>query len=196
MCPKICSAVTLIAVAIVAGCEASGRTRVGADRYYDDTRVVERTRYHRDDGPRARTEADRPLSVVTRDADGRAVRSVRHNDEVRVARTYGSQHDVTIEDFRSNMDTGSTLIIDARSPESYAEGHVRGAINIPAAEREQYRDFGLDGVDPDQPIIIYCTNPSCEASDMLYEYLLGEGFTNLRVFAPGWDTLKTYPELH
>ena len=101
-------------------------------------------------------------------------------------------HDITLDDVQQHVRNGSAIIIDARGPQRFAEGHVRGAINIPAGEHmEAYRQQYLQDVDPQQLVIIYCSSPTCHASDMVYEYLIGFGFTNMRVFSDGWVALAS-----
>ena len=46
------------------------------------------------------------------------------------------------------------VLIDVRSPEEYAEGHIPGAINMPHDQIEQYVSQ-LDDI-RDKPILIYC----------------------------------------
>ena len=46
------------------------------------------------------------------------------------------------------------MILDVRSPEEYAEGHIPGAINIPYADLEQ-RASEL-GIDPSEELVVYC----------------------------------------
>lgn len=96
---------------------------------------------------------------------------------------------VDIEELSQHVKNNSAVIIDARSPKRFAEGHVRGAINIPAGEKESYTEQYLRNRDPGQLIIIYCSSTTCHASDLLYEYLLSQGFTNLRLFSPGWAAI-------
>src|SRR5262249_46606355 len=43
-----------------------------------------------------------------------------------------SSDDVTIEQLREYVRSGSAVIVDARSPDQFAAGHVRGAMNIPS----------------------------------------------------------------
>lgn len=78
------------------------------------------------------------------------------------------------------------MIIDVRTPDAYERGHVIGAVNIPAADIDRYGQSGLAGVDPGQLVIIYCNSAECDSADVVYRHLLVRGFTNLRVFAPGW----------
>ena len=103
---------------------------------------------------------------------------------------------IGFEEFSRHVNDKSALIIDARAPDKFAQGHVRGAINIPTTHKETYTEQFLRGVDPNQPIIIYCGNESCPASELLYDYLLTQGFTNMQVFKPGWAVLGSARQLH
>lgn len=107
----------------------------------------------------------------------------------------GPRYNVTLEEIRDHVMNGSAVIVDARSTGSYAVGHVRGALNIPAGQAaSQVRNFSQT-FSHDQLIIIYCVNPSCAASDMVYESLEAEGFSNMLVYSPGWQRLSTEREL-
>lgn len=103
---------------------------------------------------------------------------------------------VDFEEFSAHVQNNSAVIVDARSPKSFAGGHVRRAINIPAGEKESYTDQYLRHLDHDRLILIYCSNPTCHASDMLYEYLATLGFTNMRLYGPGWQQLALVSKLH
>lgn len=50
------------------------------------------------------------------------------------------------------------VILDVLSPESYSNGHIPGAINIPAAQLAQRASTELP--DRDREIIVYCGSPT------------------------------------
>lgn len=102
---------------------------------------------------------------------------------------------VNFQEFSTHVQNKSAVIIDARSSKSFSRGHVRGSINIPAGEKEAYTEQYLGQLDPDRLIIIYCSSSTCHASDMLYEYLSTKGFTNMRLYGPGWQQLASASEL-
>ena len=52
------------------------------------------------------------------------------------------------------MNSGK-LIIDVRSPQEYATGHIRGAINVPY-DRIAQQIGTLDGLEKTTPILLYC----------------------------------------
>ena len=61
---------------------------------------------------------------------------------------------ISIEEFRGLASTGAVTIVDVRSVESFAAGHIPGAISIPlasvAAAAERLRKLG-------KPIVTYCS---------------------------------------
>ena len=101
-----------------------------------------------------------------------------------------SPYGISYEEFRVHARNQDAVIVDGRDPSAYSQGHVPGAINIPGGEKPPYRDRYLKNVDPDQLILVYCNSASCHISDMLAERFQAEGFTNVRVYKPGWQVLS------
>ena len=62
---------------------------------------------------------------------------------------------VTVEEAKAALDSGEAVIVDVRSAEAYADGHIAGALSIPLTDIE----FNPSGValDKNQWIITYCT---------------------------------------
>jgi rhodanese-related sulfurtransferase len=101
-----------------------------------------------------------------------------------------SRYDITLAQLREYHKSHAAVIIDARDPSQFASSHVRGAINLPAIDREAYISRVLQEVPSGQLVIIYCSSAFCEASNSIYEYLRAQGYTNLRVYKPGWAVLS------
>ncbi len=76
---------------------------------------------------------------------------------------------------RIEAETAPT-ILDVRTPEEFAAGHVPGAINIPYTElEERYSELELEGSDE---LVVYCQSGRRAA---IAEAALSElGFTNVR----------------
>ncbi len=74
---------------------------------------------------------------------------------------------ISPSDYVSNFSENNTehILIDVRTPEEFASGHIAGAINIPVQELEQR----LSEVPDDQEIVVYCRsgNRSATASQIL-----------------------------
>ena len=75
-------------------------------------------------------------------------------------------------------DKRNYIILDVRTPEEYAEGHIPGAINVPNEEIGTTEIAELP--DKSQLILVYCRSGrrSKEAS----EKLVGLGYTNIVEF--------------
>lgn len=65
---------------------------------------------------------------------------------------------VSLADFQLMAREGDSMILDARSADAYAQGHIAGAVNLP------FTDFTADslaraiGPDRNRRILIYCNN--------------------------------------
>ena len=62
---------------------------------------------------------------------------------------------ITVEDAKAALDAGEAVIVDVRSADAYAAGHVEGAINILLGVFET--DIANIPLEKDQWIITYCT---------------------------------------
>jgi rhodanese-related sulfurtransferase len=147
--------------------------------------------------PSARTTApdvvggiDRPVS-----SRGEARRAPRPNERVAKATAPKTRYDITLDEIRELVRNSEVVIIDARWPADFALGHVRGAYNMPAGDKEAYMAQISRAAALGQLIVIYCNGPRCNASDMVYEYLVPQGFTNMRVFKPGWAAIASASDL-
>ena len=85
-----------------------------------------------------------------------------------------SVRDMSQEEFVSSPPPG-VLILDVRSQEEFAKGHVPNALLIPHDELES-RVAEL-GSDSDRPVVVYCE--SGKRAGMAGETLLEAGFTNV-----------------
>lgn len=75
---------------------------------------------------------------------------------------------------------GGALLVDVRTPEEYAGGHIDGAVNIPLQELEQ-RVHEL-GPDKSRAIVVYCR--SGNRSAQARRFLEGHGFTAVHDLGP------------
>ncbi len=62
---------------------------------------------------------------------------------------------ITVEDAKAAVNGSEAVIVDVRSAESFAAGHIAGAISIPLAEFET--NISNIALEKDQWIITYCT---------------------------------------
>lgn len=87
---------------------------------------------------------------------------------------------------RQYFDSAAALIVDARSPEEFAEGHIPGAINLPhdlvASDTTLVESIDAGG----RPVIAYCGGEGCEVSVAVAEEFCLAGHERVAVFAGGY----------
>lgn len=76
--------------------------------------------------------------------------------------------------------------IDARMPDEYAAGHIKGAFNIPFDGDESYREI-LNKFSKEEIIVVYCGGTDCDLSIYLGNELFEKGFKRVYVFFGGWN---------
>lgn len=92
-------------------------------------------------------------------------------------------------------DTGKAVFVDARSYEAFIDGHIKNAISIPTRQFIDFIDRFKEKYPSTTPVITYCSGRECNDSHELAQYLIGEGYANVKVFIDGypeWER-KGYP---
>ncbi len=86
---------------------------------------------------------------------------------------------------------GGAVFVDVRSQEEYQQGHIPGALNIPAERKSLHLDSIVSLLPVADRVILYGPRP--EVAN-LYVYLLKFGFSSrhLETFYPGRDFLKKH----
>jgi len=81
---------------------------------------------------------------------------------------------ISVSDASTMMQSSPNLmVVDVRTPQEYAQGHLKGAINIPLSDLP----LRIGGLDPNKPILVYCQTGyrSAQASAILAK----AGFTQV-----------------
>ncbi|MEZ4732126.1 MAG: rhodanese-like domain-containing protein [Caldilineaceae bacterium] len=85
-----------------------------------------------------------------------------------------------LDAFKEILATGEAVIIDVRTADEYAAGHIAGAVNVPLDTLAQ----SLDKIPTDKPVMVYCA--SGHRAGMALSSLRILGYDNARAFSPGW----------
>ena len=76
--------------------------------------------------------------------------------------------------------------IDARDIEDYISGHILNAISIPFDDIDNYENK-IIVMDPDFPVVIYCSGGECDLSVDLGDFLFEEyEFSSVLIFEGGY----------
>lgn len=80
------------------------------------------------------------------------------------------------------------VIIDARSPEMYSQGHIGASINIfPLTEEKDAYFQTISTLPRDKTFIIYCDGGNCDLSHHLFNDLKNFGFEKVFIYNGGWE---------
>ncbi len=93
---------------------------------------------------------------------------------------------ITLPQMKRIVEEKHGLIADARTPDEYAEGHIRGSVNLYAMEPENYVEKIAD-LPRDTLVTVYCSNPHCNFARSVAELLGTFGFTNILLYDEGYD---------
>jgi rhodanese-related sulfurtransferase len=97
---------------------------------------------------------------------------------------------LTAEEARARFDAGQTIFLDVRRAQSFAAGHVAGALNLPAEEfTKRFPEFA-PMLPRETEIVIYCDSRRCELSRQMADRLGRLGYRSVRIFYHGWEEWK------
>lgn len=84
------------------------------------------------------------------------------------------------EELKDKLDRGDDFkLVMTLGEWAFQAKHIPGSINV--TRPEQVADL----LDPDDEIVVYCSNPACTASQMAYQVLTSRGYENVRRYTGG-----------
>ncbi len=90
-------------------------------------------------------------------------------------------------DAKSLFESGEALFFDARVPEEYAKGHIKGARSLPFNDFYAYFDRYSAGLPLDARIVIYCEGGDCDQSKAVADGLVVEKYTDVDIYEGGYE---------
>ncbi len=107
--------------------------------------------------------------------------------ENRVLNKNGADISIPLDDAERHHRSKTAWFLDARDAASFSQGHIKGAINIPFEDVDNYFFKVIKTVRRDKLIITYCDGQSCNLSHELALFLSELGYNNVRVLVNGWE---------
>ena len=86
------------------------------------------------------------------------------------------------------LQSGTHVILDARPARDYEAGHIPTARSVPYESVADALAVVQQYMTPAGPIVTYCSGKKCDESFLLTQYLRLQGFTNVTLFAGGFET--------
>jgi thiosulfate/3-mercaptopyruvate sulfurtransferase len=112
----------------------------------------------------------------------------------------------TLDEVKATLDDPNVVLVDARTPAEYVQGHIPGAINIPFLDnavattpkvwksREDLRAmYEAAGITPDKTVIPYCSTGVRSAATYFTLRLLG--YPHVSLYTGSFDEWSKHPEL-
>lgn len=97
-----------------------------------------------------------------------------------MAQPSGPVRTITSEELAAKLDDGASFrLVMALNAWAF------NAKRIPRSERFDNETGLMAAIDPDEEIIVYCTNEKCHASLALYHALMDAGYQNVRRYSGG-----------
>jgi rhodanese-related sulfurtransferase len=78
-----------------------------------------------------------------------------------------------------------TVLIDARVPELFKQGHIPGAISLPMSRFDELIGERRAQLQAARLLVVYCSGPNCQDSYELALKLWGKGFKDLLLYRGG-----------
>lgn len=92
---------------------------------------------------------------------------------------------VDLETLKAFKDSGMVLLVDARDEESFRNGHIPGAVNLPLRTREESFELLRERLSSGITVVTYCVDPGCRDSTFLATWLAERGITDIMVYTGG-----------
>lgn len=84
------------------------------------------------------------------------------------------------EELKAKLDRGDDFkLIMAMHEWGFRAGHIPGSVHYATVEAAD------QDLDRDDEIVVYCTDPSCVASQVAYRWLVDAGYSNVRRYSGG-----------
>jgi rhodanese-related sulfurtransferase len=88
---------------------------------------------------------------------------------------------------REFFDDPNTVFVDTRNKEDYSDGHIEGAVFLPAHEKEEQFQSVEPLLDEDSRLVLYCHGPECEMAEQVAVFLIQLGYKNLVILTSGYQ---------
>ena len=99
---------------------------------------------------------------------------------------------VTYDEARQFLNERRGVVIDARYPEAFQNGHLTGAINVPVNAGSAERRERLVQIPHNTPLLVYCQSRFCQYDDSLAALLARDGFEKIFLYPGGWMEWKEH----
>ena len=94
--------------------------------------------------------------------------------------------EISLDDAERLFQDGGAIFADARHAADYDAGHIKGALNLSAADQGAWLSDVLSSTDPATVIVTYCDGQECHLAADLAQLLSVNGFDQVFYLTNGW----------
>lgn len=91
---------------------------------------------------------------------------------------------------KKQFDIEGTIFVDTRETKAYAEGHVKGALLLPADTMEDRFPLIQPLLPEESSLILYCYGPECEMAEKVGLFLAQLGYKRMMIMSAGFPEWK------
>jgi rhodanese-related sulfurtransferase len=93
---------------------------------------------------------------------------------------YGTMNLIGREELKALLENGEDFkLVNCLEAWMFRAKRIPGSIHFESLRAT------LHSLDPETVIVVYCSNPGCTASELVYQHLIDHGFKNTRRYAGG-----------
>ena len=93
---------------------------------------------------------------------------------------------ISVETTKVLFESGEAQFIDARNRESFLDGHIPYAINMPVSSFSAGWPDEIQLLMKELKAVVYCDGISCDASQLVAKHLVRYGFDRVLIVEPGF----------
>jgi rhodanese-related sulfurtransferase len=95
---------------------------------------------------------------------------------------------ISVGDVAAGLGRPGMTVVDARAGDAFTQGHIPGALHVPAFGAENLLQSESLPIPPEDLVVVYCDGDAAELSDYLGSLLRAQvGCREVRVIEGGWD---------
>jgi rhodanese-related sulfurtransferase len=94
--------------------------------------------------------------------------------------------EISLDDAVRVFRDGGAIFADARHAADFESGHIKGALNLYAADQDAWLSDFLSDADPATVIVTYCDGQECHLAVDLAQLLSVNGFNKVFYLTNGW----------
>jgi rhodanese-related sulfurtransferase len=98
--------------------------------------------------------------------------------------------EIPLAEAQAKHEAGVALFIDARSPEDFQAGHIKGAVNLPDQAFDEVFPEMAEEIEKWEQLVTYCDGRDCVLGHALAGKLYQLGFKNVSYLVNGWTSWR------